>query len=420
MANTPKYREAALKQFTSPDQLDQLIQVVTPRSWLIAGTLYAILLIVLLWSIFGSIPTRVEGPGILLASGGDIYDAVAPDGPSHVTTINVKPGDHVVKNQVVATLSRPDLIDEINDTKKYLLDLQDKRQQLAALSAQEIAARQAELAQQKQSLQRVLDASNEKFKHLEAFLALREDALKRGIETKQDVEQTLQDYYNVKSEIEGYTKELIQLDIDSANFIDQWQERLRDLDLKITDEQLKLAGLQTRLNLSSDVQSPITGIVTDTEAAEGSIVNTGAPLVSIASEGHGLDALVYFPPENGKRIKPNMPVLVSPTTVEKAEYGSINGTVISVSTFPATSEGILAALQNQALVKEFTGEKAPIAVRVRLFNDPKTYSGLKWSSSKGPNQRVTPGTLVSAMITVQTQAPITLLIPALKKLAGVE
>lgn len=420
MANTSKFREAALKQFTSPEQLDQLIQVVTPRSWIIAGSLYAILFILLLWSIFGSIPTRVEGPGILLAGGGDIYNAVAPDGPSHVNSINVKPGDRVVKDQVVATLSRPDLLEQITDTKKYLTDLQDKKQQLIQISNQEIQARQAQLTQQKESLQRVLAASNEKFNHLAAFLALRESAYKRGIETKQDVEQTLQDYYNVKSEIEGYTKQLIQVDIDAANFNDQWHERLRDLDLKITDEKLKLANLQTRLNLSSDVQSPITGIVTNTQVAAGSIVNTGAPLVSIASEGQGLDALVYLPPENGKRIKSNMTALVSPTTVEKAEYGSIQGIVIEVSAFPTTSEAILAALQNQALVKEFSGEKAPIEVRIKLLNNPKTYSGLKWSSSKGPKQQITPGTIVKAMITIQTQAPITLLIPALKKLAGIE
>ncbi len=39
------------------------------------------------WLIFGNIPTRAEGPGILIAGGGDIYQAVAADGPSLVMQV---------------------------------------------------------------------------------------------------------------------------------------------------------------------------------------------------------------------------------------------------------------------------------------------------------------------------------------------
>lgn len=420
MDNTSKFRKSALQQFTSPEQLDQLIRVVTRPSWIIACTFYAIIFIALLWSIFGSIPTKAEGIGILLAGGGDIYNAVAPDGPSQISALLVKPGDHVEKGQVVATLARPDLQDQIKDSQNYLRELNDIQTRLKNISVQEIATRQQQLNDQKQSLQRVLAASNEKFTHLSAFLALRQDAFKKGIETRENVEQTLQEYYNIKSEIEGYSNKLIQIDIDQANFVDQWRERIRELEIKITDENLKLSDLVGRVKLSSDVSSPISGTVTDIQAAVGSIVNTGAPLVSIASEGNGLDALVFVQPEFGKRIKVDMDALISPTTVERSEFGSLKGKVIAVSTFPSSSEAILATLQNQVLVKEFTQEKAPIAIRVRITPDANTFSGLQWTSSKGPKQRITPGTIVHAMVTIHKQAPITLLIPMLKKLAGVD
>lgn len=414
-----KFREEALKQLTTPEQLDQLIQVLNPRSWLIAATLYAIILILVLWSILGSISTRVEGPGILLAGGGDIYNAVAPAGPSHVNAILVKPGQHVTQGQVVASLSRPDLKDEIKVTQNYLADLQNKESQLKQIAASEIAARKQQTDEEKASYQRVLAASDEKLQHISAFLKLRQQAFAKGIETQENVEQTLEDFYNVKSEIEGYTSHIIQLDVDQNAFADQWNQRIRDLDLTISNEKSKIADLQSQLTLSGDVVSPIAGIVTSAQAEVGTILSTGNSVVSIASEGKGLDALAYLPPEYGKRVKAGMSALVSPSTVEKAEYGSIKGTVISVSAFPTTVEAMQATLQNPELVRQFTKEKVPIEVRIQLISDPNTVSGLKWSSSRGPNLQITPGTLVDSMVTVQEQAPITLLIPAFKKLAGI-
>lgn len=419
MTDKSKFRPQALKELSSPDQLDQLIQVVTPRSWQIAITIYAIILAILIWSIVGTIPTRVEGSGILLAGGGDIYNAVAPEGPSRINAILVKGGEEVTKGQVVAKLTRPDLETELRVNQGYLTNLQQKKSVLVQTSTQDVTARKQELQNEKESLQRALAAANEKFKHQAEFLALRQAAFKRGIETRQNVEQTLEEYYSIKSEIEGYTNRLIQIDIDQANFIDQWRERLRDLDLKITAQQVKNADIQSRIKFSANVTSPIAGTVTSAQAEVGTVVNTGAPVVAIASQGQGLDALIYLPPQHGKRVKAGMAALVSPTTIEKAEYGSIVGTVINVSTFPTTLESMQATLQNQQLVKEFTKEGVPIEIRVRLQNDPATFSGLKWSSSKGPNMRVTPGTLATAMVTIRQQAPITLVIPTLKKIFGI-
>lgn len=420
MSKQIKFRQEALKQVTSPEQLDQLIRVVTPYSWLMAATLYALLLIIIIWSIVGNVPTRVEGQGILLAGGGDIYNAVAPDGPSHVARLLVTLGDTVKKDQIIASLDRPDLTDEIKVTQNYLADLRQKQTQLLTLSQTEIAAREKDIQTQKESLNRVLTSAQEKYKHLGELLTIKQTAFKKGLETRQNVEQTFQEYYSVKAEVEGNLDKIVQLDIALSNFKDQWRERLRELTLKITDETLKLNNLQTRLKLSGDVVSPVTGIVTDIRAAVGSILNTGAPIISIASEGKGLDALVYLHPEDGKRIKLGMHALVSPNTVEKSEFGSILGIVVNVAQFPATSQNMIAALQNEELVKQFSHDEVPIAVRIHLQNDTKTESGLTWSSSNGPPVQITPGTLANAMITVREQAPITLVIPTLKKIAGVE
>jgi HlyD family secretion protein len=418
--NVSLFRKEALQEITSPEQLDQLIQVVTPRAWLAAGSVYAILLFLILWSFLGSVPTRADGYGILLAGGGDVYSAVAPDGPSRVQKFLANPGDRVSKDQPLAILSRPDLAEEIQLTEKYLAALQNKYTQLLAESQEKIATRQKQTTEQQVSEQRAIENGQTKAENLRVLLANREEGFRRGIETRQNVSQTTQEYYNAKNEIENLSNQLVQAQIAQDNFVDQWREQLRTLQMKIDDENLKFSNLKKRLNLSTELKAPIAGVITHIPLAIGSIANIGTPLVNIASEGSGLDALIYVPAQLGKQLKAGMRAQVTPTTVEKAEFGSIDGKVVSVSPFPATPEAIQAALQNQDLVKKFTEKEPPIEVRIRLQNNLKTFSGLKWSSAQGPRQAITPGTLANAMITIREQAPITLFIPALKKLMGIQ
>lgn len=420
MTDNSLFRKEALQELNSPEQLDQLIQVTTPKAWMVANTFYAILFCLIIWSLLGNVATKADSYGILLAGGGNIYSAVAPDGPSQVDRFLVKPGDTVQKGQPVAVLSRPDISNEIQTTQKYLAELQIKYAHLLADSRQEIAIRQKQTAEEQESQQRAMENAETKAKNLLDLLTIREAAFKKGIETRQNVTQTTEEYYSVKNEIEGLSSQIIQTQVAQDNFAAQWRDQLRTLEMKMTDENLKFVNLQTHLKLSTTVTAPISGIVTHIPIAVGSIANTGMPLVSIANQGKGLDALVYLPPQLGKQVKIGMLAQVTPTTVEKAEFGSIYGRVVSVAPFPATPEAILATLQNQDLVKKFTQKDPPIEVRIRLENNHKTFSGLKWSSSHGPKQAITPGTLATAMLTIHEQAPITLLLPTLKKLTGIE
>lgn len=420
MADPHLFRKEALEALNSPEQLDQLIQVVTPRAWIAANTFYVILFCLLLWSFLGNVPTKADSYGILLAGGGDIYSAVAPDGPSQIDRFLVKTGDTIKKGQPLVILSRPDIRDEIQTTQKYLTELQTKYATLFADSQHEITIRKEQTVEQQASQRRAIENAEIKAKNLLALLQVRETALKKGLDTRQNVVQTTAEYYSVKNEIENLSNQIIQAQVAQDNFVAQLVDELRTLAIKIADEQLKFTNLQTRLKLSTTVTSPVTGVVTHIPIAVGSIAETGQALISIASKGKGLDALVYLPPKLGKQVKVGMRAQVSPTTIEKAEFGSIYGKVISVAPFPATPEAILAGLQNKDLVKKFTEKEPPIEVRIHLENSKKTFSGLKWSSSKGPKQVITPGTLATAMITIREQAPITLLLPAFKKLLGVQ
>lgn len=100
MTNKPLFRETALAQLTSPDQLDQLLQVTRPAAWLGLLACALLLLTAFLWGLFGSLAVNVAGQGVLLAPGG-VRD-VAALMPGQLVEIEAAVGDRIAVGQVVA------------------------------------------------------------------------------------------------------------------------------------------------------------------------------------------------------------------------------------------------------------------------------------------------------------------------------
>ena len=78
------FRTAALDRLSSPERLDQLIGVTTPRGWLALVSLCALIAVGLAWCIWGRVPTTVRSPGLLVTraaeaegDGGPVLGAVA-------------------------------------------------------------------------------------------------------------------------------------------------------------------------------------------------------------------------------------------------------------------------------------------------------------------------------------------------------
>lgn len=71
------FRKEALERLSSPEQLDQLMQIVTPRSWLPLSALGLLLTCGLVWSFLGRIPVTTTGQGVLVYD-----DPEAADVPS--------------------------------------------------------------------------------------------------------------------------------------------------------------------------------------------------------------------------------------------------------------------------------------------------------------------------------------------------
>lgn len=66
------FRQEALERLSSPERLDQLMQIINPRSWLPLGAAALVISVAIGWSILGRIPIHGIGEGILVyADDGD-------------------------------------------------------------------------------------------------------------------------------------------------------------------------------------------------------------------------------------------------------------------------------------------------------------------------------------------------------------
>lgn len=73
------FRQESLERLSSPEQLDQLMQIVNSKSWIPLASMGILMGLGFLWSIFGSISVTVSGKGLLVnpANGADALVGLA-------------------------------------------------------------------------------------------------------------------------------------------------------------------------------------------------------------------------------------------------------------------------------------------------------------------------------------------------------
>lgn len=413
-----QFRSEALSSLNTPENLDTLIQVVTLKSWIILTAIYLLLGALLFWSFLGSIPTRVEGRGLLLVEDGTVYNAAAPPGGGRVVEILVKMGQVIRKGDSIAILNRLDLTEKQEVQEKYIERLKQEQKELIHRSETELAARNETIIKQREILDNTIKTEQENLKDIGKLLKFKDENFKKGLVVLQDIETTRRDYYVAKQKSEELYLELQKLKTQEADFKDQWKQRLKEKELVLLTEENELNEIKTDIEVAKTVVSPIDGTVIGINTSVGKMAASGDPIISLASLGQGLDALVFMTPQEGQKVTPGLQALVTPLTIEREEYGSMKGKVISVSAFPEAIDTMMAVLHNQELAKQFSSTGSPIAIRVRIEPDPSSYSGYRWTSSKGPPLKIHSGNLATVRITVREQTPISLLIPTLKKALG--
>ena len=114
--NKKIFRDVSVGRLSAPEQLDSLIKVTSPRAWLALFAIGLILVSVLVWSFWGNITTKVNGPGILL-NNGEVF-SLSHHVSGQVLDIGYEPGDTIRKGDVLARIDQPEQVDKINELQR--------------------------------------------------------------------------------------------------------------------------------------------------------------------------------------------------------------------------------------------------------------------------------------------------------------
>lgn len=411
------FRKVALERLSSPEQLDQLMEVTSPRGWLALVALGALLLSALGWGIFGSIPTKASGQGILIRQGG-VSDVVAT-GSGQIEQMKVSVGDVLHAGQPVASVRQDPLLRQIQEGEAKLAQIKVDYQSLLAFAEEQRRLKARDRSQQKANLQQSIQRLEKDASLVTEKLAVRGKLLAEGLITKQSLLDTEQELNSTRDALASSRLQLDGLDLKRLEAEQDVEQQLDARRLTLRDEESQIRELKAKLEENASVLSPYDGRVLEVMAGLGDLVSPGTPILTVEVVSEELMALIYVPATGGKQIQPGMPVQIAPSTVKEEEYGYMLGVVSWVAEFPSTSRGMMSLLANQDLVSQLTAQGLPIQANVELLRDPTTPTGYKWSSSKGPSVKISSGTLAVGSIIVKRERPIRLVIPAVREKLGI-
>ncbi|PSB30535.1 NHLP bacteriocin system secretion protein [Stenomitos frigidus] len=466
------FRKEPLARLSSPEQLDQLMQVVGPKSWLPLAALGGLTFVAIVWSIVGRLPITVTGQGVLIRPQKVVL--VQTPGAGQILTINVKAGDAVKQGETLATLDPdPELKKQLQQELSKLSELQDQDRQANALQGQRMEREGQSSTQQRQTLLKSLqNAQNltpvlrnkdleslradrqslqQRVQALQTLLPVLQDRVKKrqqifeeGALSSEVVLQAQQEYLNNQATLADAQSQLKRLDTKEAEAERQYlssltnmsgiSAQLRALDSQETglaqqnlettssrqnrlqEVKRSIARLEVEIKEKSKILSGYTGRVEEIAVKPGQVIAAGSTIATLNAEtpSDKLVSVTYFTVQDGKRIKAGMPVQVTPSTVKRERFGGVLGSVTSVSSLPATPQGALVLIGNEETVKNLMSGDRTIEVFTQLQEDPTTESGYKWSSSKGPAQKLSAATTTTVRVKVGEQSPISYIIPLLK------
>jgi len=536
MTNPKKlFRQESLERLSSPERLDQLMNVVDRRAWIPLATCGSLFLLGALWSIFGRLPLNVTGQGVLIQPR-KVVQFQAP-GEGRVMEIKVRSGDFVKKGDVIATLAQPAIEQELQQEKETLQQLERQKRETIELQKTRIALEKSNILLQKANLEKTIeregilptlreknlvllsqnrDALNKRLNNAQIILpALKEKGNTALEENRQSLQQQIsqiknllptleqrlesrrqllkkqlitgdalliaeQEYLNNLAQLSDLEAKLKEIDVqqisaqrqylESLNNLDDIKTKIQEIDVQETDlqrqyleslsklddlksqieklesqeaklnqEELEttidktnriqetkqnIAQLEQKLSEKSKITSQYNGQVLELAAVPGQLLGTGTRFGSIQAEEPGgkLISVVYFADKDGKQVKPDMEIQVTPSIIKRERYGGILGKVTIVSPFPVTTEDMVSVIGNENLANTFAEALrggGAIQVFAELETDSNSASGYKWSSSEGPPLKLTPGTTTQVRVKVGEVAPISYIIPLFRSLTGV-
>ena len=469
------FRQEALAHLAAPDEIDSLLQVATPRSWLFMLSLGSIVGLALLWSIFGRIPVTVTGRGVLIQPGKVLgLHAIAS---GQMQALHIREGDYVHKGMVVAFLDQAGLrqrleqersklagqraeytaIQALQETRERLVknvlelrrkDLERRVQDSRSLAQHSLDVQERSIRQQRESLAKALELSKATTAFQKERVDIEQGLLGRNAASKIQVNEAKQIYLQILSKEIELHSQLQQVEVRTAQSEDAYAEKMAKISemqsqindtlteakkveqqtlelaaghkLALEEIQRNIAKLELDLEKQSNVVCEHSGRVSEITAAVGQVISPGTKIAAILEEDPTapLICLGYFQVKDGKRIRSGMSVRTALDSVQRERHGSLISRVQATTPFPITREAASNSIGNSELARALIGDSRQLEVVIDLNVDPSTPSGYAWTSSRGPNSQLTVGTTANIDVELEARRPISFLLPFLRGWVG--
>jgi HlyD family secretion protein len=261
--NEQLLRKASIEKLSSPEQLDMIMRVTSPKGWialLAVGTLVAAGVI---WSMVFDLSVKVDGRGYMVR--GESVREIQALAAGAVIGVEVQSGQVIEPGTIVARLSVPDLENRLATAKLLLADLQSS----TASATSDMSAIQAGLRAQMARLQE--------------DRAKKADLVKRGLLTGAALA-------SIDQQITSIQTSLLQSQIGRG-----------DRSMSVDSKRLEVKELEAKLANESVVRSPFSGRVVSIRAGVGQQVRPGDPMVNLEAEKEPLRIIAFIPIASGKR-----------------------------------------------------------------------------------------------------------------------
>ena len=475
MADKSIFRAEALEQFESPEQLELLLKVTNRRAWVSLFTIALLVVSAVGWSIFGQIPITVSGMGVLVFPRTVISIQTPSDG--QITSLAVTVGTKVKEGDLIGTIAQSGLLEQLSSEQSRLKELVDRNDLMAETSSRLVEMEDDNLARQRKLLNtRITHSTQVAEKQLDSqttflggqlesidelilmqnnlgdrlrsrYIKIR-DLERKGLSSKDAIlesEQNLIDNRERMSELKVKVEE-IKLAMLTADEVYQRQlqqvaqmesereqlaiskskrrqaeiEAQLNRELEIQVARSRISEIESELDTRGKIVSGYSGRVLELSVGVGQIVSAGQRVGSIetVNKDKELIGLGYLNMADGNKVKTGMPLRITPTSVRRERYGSIEAVVTEVSPFPVTSDAVESVIGSRDIAQDVLQGSSKIQISAHLTSDAGTPSGYKWTSGRGTPDGVSSGSVAEVYATVEYRRPISFAIPLLRKWTG--
>jgi HlyD family secretion protein len=417
------FREQALERLKSPEQLDHRINLIPPGMRLMLVSASVIIAAALVWAVFGSVPERALGQGVLLGDRTGNF-AVATVSSGLVLDVVAKPGDHVEAGAEIANIEQRLLSAEIQNAIAEVARLEANLAKLKAANAIQIGHSEERTKRQMAAVDGQMAANTVRRDRLGKLVEGYESLRSKGMMAQAEVIARQEQYDQTNLDLANGSAKKVEIEAALQKQRDDLADVERQKQEEIDLRKSQLEELRVKMGVGSVVRAPISGVIQEVHVGRGDVATSGEVIATIGparAENAGADEmLVLLAGPRRKRVAVGMEARVVPDGTKREEYGSMRGRVTYVSPSEVSNAHIEQILHNAQLTQRLIGDGSALLAHVELVRSKTNPSGFAWWSGSGPPYRITPGSVASLDIIIGQVRPISLVLPFLRKLLSVD